>query len=88
MIRLAAILVALAWLLSGSPGYQWATRLGCDGTPVVVTDAPGVFSSCEFGMAVVTLKGRWSYLEIDDERVIDRRVWFPQITTTTRPAGP
>lgn len=88
MTRLAAILFAL-WLISGAPGWLWVARIGCDAPPVVVTDAPYALSTCEFGQAVVTVRGRVSYIYLDDERVVDHRVWLPQITTTTtRPEGP
>ena len=79
MTRAALAILVAAWLVSGAPGFQWLTRAGCDVAPVVVTDAPAAFASCEWGQAVVTVKGRASYVYLDGVKVIDNRVWLVEV---------
>jgi hypothetical protein len=78
MTRRAVILFAL-WVISGNPGWLWVARIGCERPPVVVTDAPYAFSTCEYGQAVVTIRGRVSYVYLDGEKVFDNRVWLVEV---------
>jgi hypothetical protein len=78
MTRLLTIAFAI-WLISGAPGWLWVARIGCEAPPVVVTDAPYAFSTCEFDQAVVTIRGRASYVYLDGVRVFDHRQWLPEV---------